>query len=251
MKKIVLVLALFGINLVFANDTMENNATNTNDITRWEYSEQDLEMQEKREAYKAKVQEEYNMSITRKRSGYFLGGGLGYARAGSDNIFEGKGLLNVNGIGAELVTGYQRAFNEYSGTRFYAGVGYNLGNGVFVASSGGKTETAKANIFKAHIDIDFYLEGSMGRNNTETLGAFLGLGGGYIHYRGSDDYKGFREFALLVNLGLHTIINNNNKVELFARVYPFVKNPTNGTANNAKFDITSNVDFMIRYLYLF
>lgn len=252
------------------DDTLDYNAISGDgdgsDITRWNYSEQEIARKEEIRRRQAEREAEYAKSLQRRRSGLFFGLGMGFSDttlkdlAGviGGSILSMQGEINVTGIGVGGFVGYQQAFNEYSGIRAYGEFDYNLGNGIIVAQVGGETVKADNNLWKALGNIDFYLEGNMGRNQTETLGFFFGLGAGYIFYKGGKGkdnaggnvtWKSLHMVGLVVNYGIHTILGTNHRLELFVRNYPFIRvqEGQNYTTDSFK----SNIDAWIRYSYMF
>lgn len=229
-----------------------NESVDATDITRWVDSEEDIAKKEARIKRKAQQEAEYNQSIKRKRSGLFFGGGMGYS--GVSNL---SNLLTVttNGVGLGVFVGYQQAFNEYSGIRFYGEFDYNLGNGIFVAALDGKVYNAVNTHWKGLGNIDFYLEGNMGRNYTETLGFFFGLGAGYMYNRilSNSTTHNYHLIAMNINFGLHTILGTHHRIELFGRLYPYITPANAGSSTNIS-SISSaglNMDAWIRYSYMF
>lgn len=227
-------------------DTQEDKT----DITRWNYTEEELAA--KKAKAEKKMQEEkeaYELSITRRRSGMFLGGGMGYSGTGIKALADTvTGNSNVNGIGLGIFLGYQDAFNEYAGVRIYGEFDYNLGTGIFYANvQNGDTLRMDGNIMKGLGNVDFYLEGDMGRNGTETLGAFLGLGAGYMYYAGNADNNKVQSVLMAINAGVHTIIGDNNRIEVFLRWYPFIK----GVKATNKTEVSGTSDVWLRYSYIF
>ena len=236
----------------------------TSDITRWNYTEKEIARKEEIRRRQAEREAEYAKSLTRRRSGLFFGLGMGFSDTTLKDlggVLGGAvlgGELDVTGIGVDGFVGYQQAFNEYSGIRAYGEFDYNLGNGIIVANVGNETIKADNNIWKALGNIDFYLEGNMGRNQTETLGVFFGLGAGYIYYKGGKGkndagaevtWKSLHMIGFVVNYGIHTILGTNHRLELFVRNYPFIRvqEGNNYTADS----FTSNIDAWIRYSYMF
>lgn len=232
-----------------ARGNMTNDAT---DITRWTYSEQDLAKKAASAKRKAKQEAEYKQSIKRKRSGLFFGGGVGYSGLNLSNLSLER-LLSVQGVGLGVFVGYQQAFNEYSGIRFYGEFDYNLGNGVFIANIDGTTYTAPNTNWKGLGNIDFYLEGNMGRNYTETLGFFFGLGAGYLYdrYVSNNKMHNHHLIAMNVNFGVHTILGTHHRIELFGRVYPYITDSNGAGSNNSSFSPGVNMDAWLRYSYMF
>ena len=239
----------------------------TSDITRWHYTEKEIARKEEIRKRQAEREAEYAKSLQRRRSGLFFGLGMGFSDTtlkGLAGAFAGSFLgdgMSVMGIGVGGFAGYQLAFNEYSGIRAYGEFDYNLGKGIILARVGSETIKADNNLWKALGNIDFYLEGSMGRNQTETLGFFFGLGAGYIFYKGGsgkkDDgtevtWKSLHMIGLVVNYGIHTILGTNHRLELFVRNYPFVRVESNGANNTIKnSNFTTNMDAWLRYSYMF
>lgn len=236
------------------------------DITRWNYTEKEIARKEEIRKRQAEREAEYAKSLQRRRSGLFFGLGMGFSDTNlkdlagvlGGSLLGMQGEIDVTGIGVGGFVGYQIAFNEYSGIRAYGEFDYNLGNGIIVANVGDETVKADNNIWKALGNIDFYLEGNMGRNQTETLGVFFGLGAGYIYYKGGKGkndagadvtWKSLHLIGLVVNYGIHTILGTNHRLEIFVRNYPFMRVQTgqNYTTDN----FTSNIDAWIRYSYMF
>lgn len=236
------------------------------DITRWNYTEKEIARKEEIRKRQAEREAEYAKSLQRRRSGLFFGLGMGFSDTdlkGLAGVFGGSmfnmsGRIDVMGIGIGGFAGYQIAFNEYSGIRAYGEFDYNLGNGIIVATVGDETVKADNNLWKALGNIDFYLEGNMGRNQTETLGLFFGLGAGYIFYKGGKGknnagaevtWKSLHLIGLVVNYGIHTILGTNHRLEIFVRNYPFMRVQTG--QNYKTDDFKSNIDAWIRYSYMF
>ncbi len=236
------------------------------DITRWNYTEKEIARKEEIRKRQAEREAEYAKSLQRRRSGLFFGLGMGFSDTdlkGLAGVFGGSmfnmsGRIDVMGIGIGGFAGYQIAFNEYSGIRAYGEFDYNLGNGIIVATVGDETVKADNNLWKALGNVDFYLEGNMGRNHTETLGLFFGLGAGYIFYKGGKGkndagqevtWKSLHLIGLVVNYGIHTILGTHHKLELFVRNYPFIRVQTGQNYTTDSF--TSNMDAWIRYSYMF
>lgn len=236
------------------------------DITRWNYTEKEIARKEEIRKRQAEREAEYAKSLQRRRSGLFFGLGMGFSDTNlkdlagvlGGSLLGMQGEIDVTGIGVGGFVGYQIAFNEYSGIRAYGEFDYNLGNGIIVANAGEETVKADNNIWKALGNIDFYLEGNMGRNQTETLGVFFGLGAGYIYYKGgkgkkSDGteatWKSLHMIGLVVNYGIHTILGTNHRLEIFVRNYPFMRVEEGKTYTTDSF--TSNIDAWIRYSYMF
>lgn len=302
MKRIALILALLGLNLVIADDintnkdvnggvgyteddtsnTINNSTDNTTDstddsnksdkttsnkdkpdITLWNYTDEEIKAKKEKADKKAKEEQEaYELNITRKRSGVFLGVGMGYSGTGA-NVISSNGS-RINGIGLGLLLGYQQAFNMYSGLRAYGEFDYNLGTGVFRADIGDGTKyKMDSTILKGLGNLDIYLEGNMGRNGTETLGAFLGLGVGYMRYAGNDTNYSVKAVMMTLNTGIHTIIGSNNRIEIFLRWYPFITKKKDDAANNGaaaapaapatdnKAVFSTTTDIWLRYSYIF
>ena len=238
----------------------------TSDITRWHYTEKEIARKEEIRRRQAEREAEYAKSLQRRRSGLFFGLGMGFSDTNLKDlggILGGSmlgltGEIDVTGIGVGGFVGYQQAFNEYSGIRAYGEFDYNLGNGIIVAKVDNETIKADNNIWKALGNIDFYLEGNMGRNQTETLGVFFGLGAGYIYYKGGKGknnagaevtWKSLHMIGLVVNYGIHTILGTNHRLEIFVRNYPFIRVQTGQQYTTDNF--TSNIDAWIRYSYMF
>lgn len=236
------------------------------DITRWNYTEKEIARKEEIRKRQAEREAEYAKSLQRRRSGLFFGLGMGFSDTNlkdlagvlGGSLMGMQGEIDVTGIGVGGFVGYQIAFNEYSGIRAYGEFDYNLGNGIIVANVGDETVKADNNIWKALGNIDFYLEGNMGRNQTETLGVFFGLGAGYIYYKGGKGkrdngqdvtWKSLHLIGLVVNYGIHTILGTNHRLELFVRNYPFMRVQTG--QNYTTDDFKSNIDAWIRYSYMF
>ncbi|RDU65663.1 hypothetical protein [Helicobacter sp. MIT 14-3879] len=221
------------------------------DITRWQYTQEELINKEEKAAKKAKREEEYKKSITRKRSGMFVGGGIGASNADLSvtTTTQQSASMNGLGLGVDLFVGYQKAFNDYSGLRTYVEVADSFGTGVFYAKTqDGTTYKADSNLLKGIANIDVYLEGSMGRNNSETLGVFLGLGVAYMRYNGNDNIQSFNAVSLVMNGGIHTIIANNHRIELLVRWHPFIKADK---AANGNATFIGNMESFVRYSYMF
>lgn len=242
------------------------NTDDTSDITRWHYTEEEIAKKEKIRQRQAEREAEYAKSLTRRRSGLFFGLGMGFSDTNlkdlggvlGGSMLGMSGEIDVTGIGVGGFAGWQQAFNEYSGIRAYGEFDYNLGNGIIVAKTENETIKADNNIWKALGNIDFYLEGNMGRNQTETLGVFFGLGAGYIYYKGGkgkDDngnevtWQSLHMIGLVVNYGIHTILGTNHRLELFVRNYPFIRVQTGKNYTTDSF--TSNIDAWIRYSFMF
>lgn len=236
------------------------------DITRWNYTEKEIARKEEIRKRQAEREAEYAKSLQRRRSGLFFGLGMGFSDTNlkdlagvlGGSLLGMQGEIDVTGIGVGGFVGYQIAFNEYSGIRAYGEFDYNLGNGIIVANVGDETVKADNNIWKALGNIDFYLEGNMGRNQTETLGVFFGLGAGYIYYKGGKGkndagadvtWKSLHLIGLVVNYGIHTILGTNHRLEIFVRNYPFMRVQTG--QNYTTDDFKSNIDAWIRYSYMF
>lgn len=236
------------------------------DITRWSYTEKEIARKEEIRKRQAEREAEYAKSLQRRRSGLFFGLGMGFSDTNlkdlagvlGGSLLGMQGEIDVTGIGVGGFVGYQIAFNEYSGIRAYGEFDYNLGNGIIVANVGDETVKADNNIWKALGNIDFYLEGNMGRNQTETLGVFFGLGAGYIYYKGGKGkkkdgteatWKSLHMIGLVVNYGIHTILGTNHRLELFVRNYPFMR--VEAGQNYTTDSFTSNIDAWIRYSYMF
>ena len=239
----------------------------TSDITRWHYTEKEIARKEEIRKRQAEREAEYEKSISRRRSGLFFGVGMGFsdttikglASSFASGFLSGGGDgMSVMGIGVGAFAGWQVAFNEYAGVRMYGEFDYNLGKGIILAKVGDESIKADNNLWKALGNVDFYLEGSMGRNQTETLGFFFGLGAGYIFYKGGSGkkdggaevtWKSLHMIGLVVNYGIHTILGTNHRIELFVRNYPFMRVQTNTTYKNS--DFTTNMDAWLRYSYMF
>lgn len=236
------------------------------DITRWNYTEKEIARKEEIRKRQAEREAEYAKSLQRRRSGLFFGLGMGFSDTNlkdlggvlGGSMLGMSGEIDVQGIGVGGFAGYQIAFNEYSGIRAYGEFDYNLGNGIIVAKVENETVKADNNIWKALGNIDFYLEGNMGRNMTETLGVFFGLGAGYIFYKGGKGkdsngsevtWKSLHMVGLVVNYGIHTVLGTNHRLELFVRNYPFMRVQTG--QNYKTDDFKSNIDAWIRYSYMF
>lgn len=297
MKRIALIIALLGLNLVIADDmntnqdtnggvgyteddtsnTINNSAnnnsanseendsdkadkatSNTVDITRWNYTDEELKAKkDKADKKAAEEKEAYELNVTRKRSGAFIGAGMGYSGTNSNAL----GLYGnrVNGIGIGLLLGYQKAFNMYSGLRAYGEFDYNLGTGILSARIDNQKRKMNSNILKGLGNLDIYLEGNMGRNGTETLGAFFGLGVGYMSYAATEISYKVDAVVMALNAGIHTIIGNSNRVEIFLRWYPYISAPKNGngtsggtsggTSKNPS--VSTATDIWLRYSYIF
>lgn len=205
------------------------------DITRWNYTEEEIAKKEAKAQKQAQREEEYEKSIEdRRRSGLFFGLGIGYSGGGGNfkNLFK----LQAHGIGAGVFVGYQQAFNQYAGFRAYGEVDYNAVNGTVYGKIGGDTE--KEHRLKALANIDFYFEGNMGYN-IETLGAFIGVGGGFIGQNFFSKGSNYA-FALAVNFGIHSVISTHHRIEVFMRVTPSLTSKTSDMA-----------DVWLRYSYMF
>lgn len=210
------------------------DSVDSTDITRWKYTEEEILKKEALAKKQAEHEERYKKSIEdRRRSGLFFGLGIGYSGAGN---FKDLFKLSTSGFGGGVFLGYQQAFNEYSGFRAYGEVDYNTLNGVVVGTFENKVH--KEHKLKALANIDFYFEGTMG-NAIETLGGFIGVGGGWISknlFSKSSDHA----LALALNFGIHSVISTHHRIEVFSRVTPW------GTGEN---DI--NTDIWLRYSYMF
>lgn len=230
----------------FEDDVIEANtairggdSADSTDITRWRYTEEEIAKKEATAKKKAQQEAEYNQSITRKRSGMFFGLGMGYSSASISDLIK---RMSSAGLGLGVFVGYQQAFNTYSGIRAYGEFDYNLGKGIFVGQIDGETYKAYNTMWKALGNIDFYIEGNMGRNFTETLGLFFGIGAGYIFNQGEKGGKSSHLVAMTLNLGIHTIIGTHHRIEVFGRMYPVGKSID---------EITKNADAWLRYSYMF
>lgn len=239
----------------------------TSDITRWHYTEKEIARKEEIRKRQAEREAEYEKSVSRRRSGLFFGVGMGFsdttikglADSFASGFLSGGGDgMSVMGIGVGAFAGWQVAFNEYAGVRMYGEFDYNLGKGIILAKVGDESIKADNNLWKALGNVDFYLEGSMGRNQTETLGVFLGLGAGYIFYKGGKGkkdgggdvtWKSLHMIGFVVNYGIHTILGTNHRIELFVRNYPFMRVETGVNYKNS--DFTANMDAWLRYSYMF
>lgn len=243
-------------------DYTYSTSDDKSDITRWNYTEKEIVKKEKIRQKQAEREAEYEKSIARRRSGIFFGGGMGFSDTSIKGLadsftsgFLGDGM-NMMGIGLGAFAGWQIGFNEYAGVRMYGEFDYNLGKGVIVAKTDSTTVRADNNLWKALGNVDFYLEGSMGRNQTETLGVFLGIGAGYIYYKGGEAennvrYESLHMIGFVVNYGIHTILGTNHRLELFVRNYPFIKVQAGQQNNNATANYTANMDAWLRYSYMF
>lgn len=213
----------------------KNDSVDATDITRWTDSKEDIARKQARAKRKAEQEAEYNQSIKRRRSGLFLGVGVGYSASKLSNAF--KSLpSNMGGLG--LFIGYQHAFNEYSGLRVY-------GEGNSIINMAACQENSKCvNVYgRALANLDFYLEGNMGRNYTETLGFFFGLGAGYVANSIYNITKHTTSFtplwALNVNYGVHTILGTHHRLELYGRT-------------NTMYTYSGGaLDIWLRYSYMF
>lgn len=248
-------------------DYTYSTSDDKSDITRWNYTEKEIIKKEKIRQRQAEREAEYEKSISRRRSGLFFGVGMGFsdttikglANSFASGFLSGGGDgMSVMGIGVGAFAGWQVAFNEYAGVRMYGEFDYNLGKGIILAKVDDESIKADNNLWKALGNVDFYLEGSMGRNQTETLGVFLGLGAGYIFYKGGKGkrygvgdvtWKSLHMIGFVVNYGIHTILGTNHRIELFVRNYPFMRVQTGDTYKNS--DFTTNMDAWLRYSYMF
>lgn len=226
---------------IYEEDDLESNATMRNnesvdntDITRWTDSAQDIARKQARAKREAQKEAEYKQNLTRKRRGGFIGLGTGYSALALSQIPGTNAYLQAKGAGLGIFVGYQHALNMYSGFRVYVEGDINLNKGVFW----GRAQDAPRDVnlaFKALANFDMYLEGNMGRNYTETLGVFVGLGAGYIL---EPEYK-TNMVAVTINSGVHSIILTHHRIELFARLYP-------------QYSIKKgNMDIWLRYSYMF
>lgn len=248
-------------------DYTYSTSDDKSDITRWNYTEKEIIKKEKIRQRQAEREAEYEKSISRRRSGLFFGVGMGFsdttikglANSFASGFLSGGGDgMSVMGIGVGAFAGWQVAFNEYAGVRMYGEFDYNLGKGIILAKVGDESIKADNNLWKALGNVDFYLEGSMGRNQTETLGFFFGLGAGYIFYKGGKGkkdgggdvtWKSLHMIGFVVNYGIHTILGTNHRIELFVRNYPFMRVEAEKTYTNS--DFTANMDAWLRYSYMF
>lgn len=210
-----------------------NESVDATDITRWTDSEEDIARRKARAKREAQQELEYKQNLTRQRSGAFIGLGTGYSSLAVLKIPGASEYLSLKGAGLGVLIGYQHALNMYSGFRIYAEGDVNFNKGVFWGKASGTAYSTDLAI-KALGNVDFYLEGNMGRNYTETLGVFVGLGAGYIY---EPSYK-TNMAALTVNGGFHSIILTHNRIELFARIYPL-------------YNVAQNMDIWLRYSYMF
>lgn len=220
-------------------------------INEWVYTPEEIARKDRIAAIQAREKAEYEQSMRRKRSGVFVGGGLGWSNAASiTDAFAGlgSGKLTTSGVGADVIGGYQAAFNEYAGLRLYLGASYHIGNGIFYGKAGDVKIPNPSSVFKAHVNVDLYIEGNMGRNNSETLGVFLGIAPAYIFRKSDDAFYGSNAFGLMLNLGIHTILGNHHKIELLGRFVPYINYPK-GT--NTTLTVVDNLDAMLRYSYMF
>lgn len=248
-------------------DYTYSTSDDKSDITRWNYTEKEIIKKEKIRQRQAEREAEYEKSISRRRSGLFFGVGMGFsdttikglADSFASGFLSGGGDgMSVMGIGVGAFAGWQVAFNEYAGVRMYGEFDYNLGKGIILAKVGNESIKADNNLWKALGNVDFYLEGSMGRNQTETLGVFLGLGAGYIFYKGGSGknnnggdvtWESLHMIGFVVNYGIHTILGTNHRIELFVRNYPFMRVKAGKKYKNS--DFTANMDAWLRYSYMF
>lgn len=248
-------------------DYTYSTSDDKSDITRWNYTEKEIIKKEKIRQRQAEREAEYEKSVSRRRSGLFFGVGMGFsdttikglADSFASGFLSGGGDgMSVMGIGVGAFAGWQVAFNEYAGVRMYGEFDYNLGKGIILAKVGNESIKADNNLWKALGNVDFYLEGSMGRNQTETLGVFLGLGAGYIFYKGGSGkdnnggdvtWQSLHMIGFVVNYGIHTILGTNHRIELFVRNYPFMRVQTGQKYKNSNF--TANMDAWLRYSYMF
>lgn len=210
-----------------------NESVDATDITRWVDSEEDIARRKARAKREAQQEAEYKQNLTRQRSGGFIGLGTGYSALAVLKIPGASEYLSLKGAGLGLLIGYQHALNMYSGFRIYVEGDVNFNKGVFWGKAQNTPYSTDLAI-KALGNVDFYLEGNMGRNYTETLGVFVGLGAGYIY---EPSYKN-NMAALTVNGGFHSIILTHNRIELFARIYPL-------------YNLAQNMDIWLRYSYMF
>ncbi|MGX3010469.1 hypothetical protein ACWIUD_02745 [Helicobacter sp. 23-1044] len=209
----------------------DKSADNT-DITRWVDSEADIKRKQARAKKQAQQDKDYQFSIVRQRSGFFMGLGLGYSSPYLiPQKFKGppEGPL-VFGGGADLFLGYQQAFNHYSGIRFYGEFDYRfLGYGL-MHQYGGRG------------NIDLYIEGNMGRNYTETLGFFFGIGGGYTNHQ---------TISVAFRGGLHSVIGTHHRIEFLGQYSQYFTGQTLNATNAATLKNYGTLDFWTRYSYLF
>ncbi|MGX2982343.1 hypothetical protein [Helicobacter sp. 23-1045] len=181
----------------------DKSADNT-DITRWVDSEADIKRKQARAKQKAKESKEYQFSLTRKRSGFFLGAGIGGGAGLSLSALQNANVNNTSNLNGTLnaFLGYQLAFNRNSGIRFTGEFEYSI-NAITA-----NQKMSAVNGFRGLGYADLYVEGDMGRNYTETLGVFLGLGAGYARLGNAGSASG------LFQLGIHTVIGTHHRFEI-------------------------------------
>lgn len=133
-----------------------------------------------------------------KRSGFFIGAGVGFA-----SIFTGNALETtiIRPFLVNLRGGYQAVFNEYFGSRLYGGIAfsaplatlnvYNIRTGIArpVANPLDSFKSAKTLYALGTLNADLLFEFPLSYNYNTYIGGFLGLGVGAMYYQSFIDSK--------------------------------------------------------------
>ena len=179
-------------------------------------------------------------SISQLKSGGFigvnLGGGLGAnasVNCAGSCIFDGKthsgsanSDFNLWYFDAGILGGYTHFFIPYVGLRGYGEFDYGIAMGERrdnTAGNGGannKTIKYKGNYYLVSFGADLLAEYAFGQDRHFSVGAVLGLGGGYIIHKG-DIFNDFGKFGFVFNAGVSFGFFHKHRIELLAKLTPF------------------------------
>ena len=182
-------------------------------------------------------------SISQLKSGGFIGVNLGGGLTmdatlncvdctfNGNNTTDIKSTFNLSHFDAGILGGYTHFFIPYVGLRGYGGFDYGIAMGEKVdridIGMTDKTNTTKANAnyYLITIGADLLAEYAFGENRHFSVGAVLGLGGGYMMYRSNEVFNNldwFNKFGLIFNAGVSFGFLHKHRIELLARLTPFI-----------------------------
>ena len=184
-------------------------------------------------------------SISQLKSGGFIGVNLGGGLTmdatlkcsgscvinGSSHSGSVKSTFNLSFFDIGILGGYTHFFIPYVGLRGYGGFDYGIAIGEKVdniSGTGGSrklTTTPKANYYLLTVGADLLAEYAFGENRHFSVGAVVGLGGGYMMYRSDRVFNNldwFNKFGLIFNAGVSFGFLHKHRIELLARLTPFI-----------------------------
>ena len=179
-------------------------------------------------------------AISRLKSGGFIGVNLGSGLAINANV-SCYGVCKIEGatyhdiisttklvhLDVGILGGYTHFFIPYVGLRGYVGFDYGLGIGERKTTLDNKIDrlqdkkSAIANYYLLNFGADLLIEYIFGSDSRFSIGAILGVGGGYMMYRPNVTFNDFNKFGFSANLGLGFGFLYKHRIELLAKLVPF------------------------------